>query len=115
MKNKNFTLEQLAQKHDYYCSHNYFTNEWSKQWESCEKFFEEFWDRDVDYNLVFRFDINEADNGSKTLNLTMIHQRKGILAKHYINNLKEEDSQGIQEFLKKDFEKMQNLWKPFNL
>lgn len=112
---KNFNLIELSEKHDYYCSHNYFTNDRSQQWESWEKFYEEFWDRDVDYNLVFRFDIDEHENGNKTLNLTMIHQRKGILAKHYINNLEEKDAQGIQEFLKKDFEKMKNLWKPFTL
>lgn len=104
-------LEKLIVKHPYFCSHNYFSNEWNQEWASWTDFYNEFSDRDIDMNQVFRFDFDESDNNTK-LEITMIHQRKGILAKHYIHNITDENAEEIKNFLQQDFDNLKKIWSP---
>lgn len=116
------TIKDLSVEHDYYCSDNYFSNEWSTQWQNFWDFYEEFKDLDIDMNLVIRFDIyvnndsveDEEKSSEYELNIVMIHQRKWILAKHYIYNLVDDDVQNIENYLQLHFDKIKNNWKPFD-
>ena len=56
-------IKEMITKHPYYCSHsNYFSNDCGFEYECWSDFYEEFADFDIDYNLVFRFDIYDTND-----------------------------------------------------
>ena len=116
--------------HSYYCSEdNYYVgnskgeNFGRSEYETWEEFRDEWLGEDgvsidADYNLCFRFDIiqkrdldtDDLIDGFE-LWLFFILQRKGIYRPVWIKNIYEKDMPYIYNFLKMQFEYMENQWK----
>nr|DAM14524.1 MAG TPA: hypothetical protein [Caudoviricetes sp.] len=116
--------------HSYYCSEsNYYVgnskgeNFGRSEYETWEDFRKEWLNPDgvsidIDYNLCFRFDIiqkrdldtDDLIDGFE-LWLFFILQRKGIYRPVWIKNIYEKDMPYIYNFLKMQFEYMENQWK----
>ena len=108
-------LKLEESKHSYYCEC------WEGAGVSCYKswkdFVEDGW-YDLDYNLLFRFDIlPDCDDDFKetsTYSLYLHHalQRHGTSQWHVvIHNIQEEDLEEIEEFLRKAKEHLFSMWK----
>jgi hypothetical protein len=114
-----FNLEELKAPHPYYCSDsNYYSNDAGKEWETMTDFLAEFDNADVDMNLVFRFDVQERDEGHPgrlMANVYMIHQRKGIFSPHRIKHINESEAERFSLYLSKHWIAIQELWTPFAL
>lgn len=118
------TIKDLAVKHDYYCSDsNYNGLAFNTTYLTFQDFYNEMGNADDDMNLVFRFDICEKDsdeiyNDSKDskyyMEIFIIQQRKGRFVPFMIENVYEEDFSLIKEYLQKKYNKINNLWSPFN-
>lgn len=127
-------MELQATNHKYYCSEtNYYVgNRNGENYGRCEydtwkEFYENWipWSKsdgndpeiDWDYNLLFRFDINqkEDDEGNKLddyfLNLFFILQRKGIFRPVIVHSIKKEDMPYIEKTLKSAWGYVSDLWK----
>lgn len=130
-------MELHATDHEYYCSdtnyyvgnrngENYGLCEYDSWQEFCENWMP--WNKsdgtdpeiDWDYNLLFRFDINqkEDDEGNKLdeyfLNLFFILQRKGIFRPVIVHSIKKEDMPYIEKTLKSAWNYLSDLWKEFH-
>lgn len=113
---KNLTLKDLAVKHDYYASDsNYYSNDAANHYNTWADFYKEFHDADIDYNLVFRWDIDkDVDSGNYYMQVIIILQRKGIYMPIHINYVDDKDAMQIKEFMQPHMEKIKNIWQPFN-
>ena len=114
----NMHLKDLAINHDYYCNDsNYYSNDARKDYETWKDFYNEFFDADIDMNLIFRFDIylKEDDNEKSGygMKIYMMHQRKGKFAPYIINSIEESDVDSIIEILSQHYKKIQSIWSPF--
>ena len=109
------TLKDLAVKHDYYASDsNYYSESTTSTYDSWKEFYSINKDYDIDMNLVYRWDINQDDDGEYSMLLVIIGQRKGLYRPVIINNILEENVEQIKEFLKPHFEKLISIWKPLS-
>lgn len=102
--------------HDYYCE--CWETERTTEYDSWKKFVEEELPYDLDYNLLFRFDIeyheDPEDKYCDTYTLKLHHalQRHGYEQWHaVIHNIKEKDLKEIEEYLKKAKTHLLNMWK----
>lgn len=112
---ENLTLKDLAVKHDYYASDsNYYSNDASGHYNTWSDFYEEFHDADIDYNLVFRWDVmKKEESGRYYMQIIIIAQRKGIYMPIHIDYIDDKDADQIKEFMKPHMEKIKNIWQPF--
>ena len=113
---KEYTLEELAAKHDYYCSDsNYYSNDAGAEFTTFADFYEEFCDADVDMNLVFRWDLIKRESSDRYyLHVFQISQRKGIFRPILISYFDEKDIPLFVKYIKPHMEKLQNLWRPLD-
>lgn len=116
------TIKELAIDHAYYCSTaNYFSNEAGQKYNTWPEFYSDFHDADIDYNLIFRWDIKEhtTDNdkglGTYWMEIFFIQQRKGIFFPVVIHRVFDEDVETIVSLLKTHAEYLTTLWKPIIL
>ena len=109
-------FKDLLADHDYYChTNNYYSNEAAVQWDTWSEFYEEYEDADIDYNLIFRWDIKEKDQPNQYyMEVFIIHQRKGIFAPQTIEHVNENDFDSIKGLLSKHYDKLMNIWNPFS-
>lgn len=120
-------LKLKETNHSYYCQEgNYYTNGEAYQhmsWDEFKKYMclgenGEF--HDHDYNHVFRFDIIEVNpevektHGKYVLRLFYMLQRKARNLSHDIYNIKEEDMEEINLFLKSCWEYLKGQWQEFS-
>lgn len=109
-------FKDLLEEHDYYCSeNNYYSNDASKEWGNFQAFYDEYKNADIDMNLIFRWDIKEKDNGMFYMQVFIMHQRKGIYAPHYIDNVVEDDFENIKSLLQPHLDKIIKNWIPFTI
>lgn len=115
------TLEELAVDHPYYCADcNYYSNEAGATYDTMKEFLDEFEDADVDYNLVFRWDVKpnlseedyETPLGTYYAEVFIMQQRKGIFAPFYIRSITEDDVPRFVEYLKPHKERLEQIWMP---
>lgn len=117
-------LEDLAVKHSYYCSsNNYFSNDCTYEFNTVDDFLSEMGESDMDYNLIFRFDITKYDpedyyedeipKEGYYAEIFNMQQRKGKFCCLRILSVKEEDVDKLVDYLKPRFEHLKELWKPF--
>ena len=113
-------MEHLWQvDHPYYCADGcYYTSDAKAHtthdgWAS---FLKEFKDADVNLNLVWRWDwrIDEED-GSHSLAIFMMHQRKAQPHSHQIENVRPEDEPSVRAFLDKHWRTIQAIWAPLTV
>jgi hypothetical protein len=123
-------MKLQATEHSYYCSesNHYVGNQHGENFGRCEydtwaDFQEEWLDSDgvsidMDYNLCFRFDIDQRHNKETDepidefeLWLFFILQRQGIYRPVWIKHISENDMPEIKRFLKMQWEYIQNQWK----
>lgn len=106
-------LEDLAVDHDYYCSEsNYYSNNASERYETFPDFYKEFGNADVDMNLVFRWDLRQADDKSYSMEIFIIQQRKGIFKPCLISRFEEKDIELFLKYITPHIEKLKRIWIP---
>ena len=110
-------LKSLAVKHDYYChTNNYYSNDAGGTFNTWEDFYEEYHDADMDYNLVFRWDIKEYEEGEGSegycMEIFIIAQRKGIFVPITIEKIEESNVPENIKFLQLFKDKLNNNWSP---
>lgn len=106
--------------HSYYCNdNNFYSNDCVFEFASFADFLEEMGNADLDYNLLFRWDVNaqmdeegEDVEGKYTLFLYWMHQRKGRFVVNVIHDFKQEDVQSFLEYVQPRFEHLKGLWSP---
>ena len=118
------TLETLASiDHPYYANAgNYYSNEWPQQWDTMTDFLDEFEDADLDYNLVYRWDVEPYDGhhssdvipDTYSAQVTIIGQRKGIYGPHVIRKFREHEVARFCAYLEKHWQNLQTIWAPFS-
>lgn len=69
---------------------------------------------DDDYNLLFRYDLEQGENGNYMLKLFYVHQRKGNFLPVRVMNVTEEDLEEINAYLKRKWKHMEYLWCEFS-
>jgi len=107
-------FKDLLISHDYYCSdNNYHSSSAGDKWNNFQDFYEEYKDADIDMNLIFRWDIKETEEGGHYMEIFIIHQRKGIFAPHFIENVTENDFEDIKSLLQPHLDKLSKIWMPF--
>lgn len=112
---ENLTLKDLAVEHDYYSSEcNYYSNEAQQRYNTWADFYEKYCDADIDYNLVFRWDVYEREHsGRYYMQIIIIGQRKGKYVPIIIDYVDDKDANQIRDFMKPHMEKIKNIWEPF--
>ena len=113
----NVTLKDLvAGNHEYYC---YTTSEDTYYYDTFDDFFEEMGKVDLDYNLLFRWDVlprededGDAIPGKYTLNMYYVQQRKGRMVCNTVRRFVKEDVDKLIPLLQKHFVYLVKLWKP---
>lgn len=120
--NKITKIEQLAVNHEYYCSDsNYYSNDASYQYGTWSEFYKEFKDSNLDYNLVFRWDVhciteddteNENEIGGYRMEVFFMQQRKGKFVPIQIHKVTDNNVPEILEFLNKRKDYLFKLWNP---
>lgn len=101
-------------KHSYYCSDsNYYSNDAACTFTTWADFYEEYYDADVEYNLIFRWDIKQREESKRYwMEIFIMHQRKGIYRPITISYLDEKDMPQVENLLKKHWDYLKNLWNP---
>lgn len=113
-------LELKETNHSYYCElSNYYKAGVTGYFDTWEDFMHEWLDDgfliDDDYNHLFRFDIKkDEEEGTFSLELFFMFQRKGAFVPILIRKIKKEDMPQISEFLEKRWQYMKNQWKEFS-
>lgn len=117
-------LELKETKHSYYCNDkNYYYANSLITYENFKDFYNEWGESDIDYNYIFRFDLEEdEDEGcdienplrTYTLKLYCMQQRKGKFVPINVYNIVKSDMIQINEFLKSHWEYTKDLWKEFS-
>lgn len=108
-------IELKDYEHDYYCSDsNYYSNSAGSKFDTWKEFYDEFYNSDIDMNLIFRFDIRKSDSGLYYMEVFMIHQRKGIFAPILIRHIVESDMESIERLLSDHWEKLKSIWNPIS-
>lgn len=112
-------FKDLLVEHDYYCSdNNYYSNNAAERYDRWEDFYAEMQDADVDWNLVFRWDIRAHNDENLEegwyMEIFVMQQRRGKFVPFRIEVVEEKDFPEICDYLKPHYEKLQNLWQPFS-
>lgn len=110
-------ISDLAVDHSYYCNlGNYYKNGVGEKYRSWSDFLADWEDSDMDYNLVFRWDVKPHDDEKTELGYYMevffILQRKGIYTFSVIDNVFDRDVKSIVEFLSPRYNHLMELWEP---
>ena len=111
-------FKDLLVKHDYYCSESsYYDLGFKTNYETFADFYAEMGTVDQDLNLVFRFDIDAKENveDEYSMEIFMVHQRKGRFVPFWIEKVYETDFELIKEYLEIRYKKIESLWSPFSL
>lgn len=116
------TLKDLAVKHNYYCSlGNYHHNEYLEEFENFEDFLEEYGDADIDYNLIFRWDVKKVEDDEEDrsenhsgylMEVFFMQQRIGNFVPCLIKEVTERDVPKIVKLLKKHKKYLNEIWAP---
>lgn len=116
------TLKDLAVDHNYYCNlGNYHSNESLTEYETFSEFLDEYEDADIDYNLIFRWDVKkieddvdelpEGHSGYK-MEVFIMQQRRGNFVPNLIKEVTEKDVSDIVKLLKKHRDYLNEIWSP---
>lgn len=117
------TLKDLAVKHNYYCNlGNYHSNDSLQEFESFDDFLEEYGDADIDYNLIFRWDVKEVEEDDEEdrsenhsgyfMEVFFMQQRRGHFVPSLIKEVTERDVPKIVKLLKKHRKYLNEIWAP---
>lgn len=110
------TLKDLAVPHDYYCSpSNYVCKDAHQHYDDMKDFLDEWEEMDIDYNLMFRWDVYEkCDEGEEGYyaECFFMLQSKGYFIPCHIENFNEEDVERFVNFARKHKAKIDSIWKP---
>lgn len=109
-------------KHPYYCNPGNYANGAVMIHHSWEEYLEEWGDADLDYNLVFRWDIIPPDpeggaDGEPTgreLHVFYLLQRKGHFLPVVVKNIDDSDLPKIEKFFTPHWEYMRRVWAPYS-
>lgn len=102
-------------EHPYYCeNHNFYCHEVREVFETVTEFLDAFEPCDIDLNLVFRFDVHCRDNGTYSLDISMMLQRKGIYKPIHCRSYNQStEGARLTAYLQKHFDRNLMNWKPF--
>lgn len=112
------TLKNLAVDHPYYCSDsNYYSNAPSMYFKTMGAFLKEFEDADIDYNLCFRWDVEEKDEdggSGYSAKVFIMCQRKGIFMPITIEDFPESDVERFLAYATKHWNRLVRMWNPIS-
>lgn len=104
-------LYKLSEQHSYYCNDsNFYSNDCFYEFDNLKLFLDEWDDADLDYNMLFRWDLKISDDRKYYLQLYFMQQRKGIFLINSINNVTDDDVPAILEYLKTRKDYLFKLW-----
>lgn len=108
-------MELKETNHSYYCE--CYEGDCSEEYENWQSFKNDGGlDVDLDYNLLFRFDIVEEENNEYILQLHYAKQRHGQELWHdIIHNIQKEDMPEIEKYLKKVKKHLISHWKEIDI
>lgn len=97
-------------KHSYYCE--VYEIEGTDEYDSWEDFKKDGLNYDLDYNLLFRYDLlRDDDTGEYYLQLHHALQRHGCSQWHcVIHNIKKEDLKEINKHLRRAWDHLKPMW-----
>lgn len=108
-------IKDLAIEHDYRGSEsNYYSRKCTYYYETWEDFFEEMGNVNIDYNLVYRWDIYKDEYQNYSMNLYIIGQRKGIYSAALIESVTDKDVRSIIEYINRSWQKLKQIWEPIS-
>lgn len=110
-------IKDLAVEHSYYCEEiNYYNNDTNFHKPTWDDFISEMGDAIMDYNLLFRWDIElNEDTGDYCMKLFYMQQRKGRFVVWVVDKVTDDDEKSIRDFLSKYWRYITELWKPINI
>lgn len=124
-------IEYKPTNHSYYCNeNNYYSVEAREEYSTWREFLANYNDCDLDYNMLFRFDISysrqywekyedmEIDSsllvdGDLSLELFMMQQRRGKFIPIIVSEIRKCDIPEIEEYLEKNYVYLKELWSEF--
>ncbi len=115
-------MKRLNVAHSYYCNDdNYYNMECRYEFGSWQEFLDADELRDMDLNLVFRWDMLQPEDpetwdvlpGEWRLHLYVMQQRKGRFVVVVIS-VRDEDEDGIAQWLRPRWDHLQKLWVPLS-
>lgn len=108
-------LKELSVKHPYQCAtSSYAETDATFYYDNIGDFLAKFGNYDLDYSLVFRFDVHpNKKDGEYHANIFMMQQQIGRFQCAIIQKLTEDDSEKLVNWLRPRFEYMKSLWTPF--
>ncbi len=103
----------MITNHPYYCSES---SSGFEEYDNLRDFLDEWSTVDIDMNLVFRFDIERADeeNDLPFAKIFIMHQRKGCYSMHIVRNIMESEIKDLYEFLNKHYAYIIEMWRPIS-
>ena len=121
------TTPLFESDHPYYCSEgNYFARDCHSHHETWESFIEEEGESDMDYNLVYRWDWNRAQDDDEKPRETPADAREDRLVLFYMGQRKaaarsvsvsvcRNDEPAVRAWLAVRWEHLRRLWTPFTV
>lgn len=109
------TLDELSVKHPYYCSEsNYYSKNASVRYDTMTDYLDDFYDADIDMNLMFRWDVHKRDNGSYYAEIFLLLQRKGIFRPVFIESISEQEVESFCCYARSHWARLNEMWNPIS-
>ena len=114
-------LKTLSVDHSYYCNEiNYLVapNATQPPWETMTDFLNEYEENDIDYNLIFRWDVKENHSEEDTpmgtfyAEVFVLQQRKGHFVPNRINSITEDEVERFVALVEKHWDYLKKIWAP---
>ena len=83
-------------------------------YQTFDDFYDDFSTADINWNLIFRWDVKRRETGSCFCELHMLQQRKGAYTPILIEELREKDEIELLDFLQAHWDYLQDIWAPLS-
>jgi hypothetical protein len=110
-------MKRLADyNHHYECSNiNCHSPKTKLTYKTFDEFYSDFVDSEINFNLIFRWDVKRRDDGSCYCDLFMIQQRHGVFLPIHIKCLTEIEEARLQNYLKQHWQYLKDIWAPISI
>lgn len=100
--------------HDQSSTENFHAKQAKLVYKTFDDFYNEFSTADVNWNLVFRWDVKNRFNDTCFCELHMIQQRKGAYTPIIIETLEEKDEIELLDYLQAHWDYLRDIWAPLS-
>lgn len=105
-------LADLAVKHPFYCVRDNANSDLKNVFDTATEFLELYETADIDWNLIYRWDVHQHDDGTYWAELFVIQQRKGNFTSVLIHSIKEHETKRFVDLLIKHKKQLMLMWQP---